>query len=619
MPILMNCPHCGKPHRLAEQQAGRNVRCPECQEAFRVTAVTPEAQPPAARRAGAADIAAEPPPQLARIDPDIPAVLAVKKASRGPSSRSVLLPVLLGGCGVVLVLFVTCSGVGTWLFFRSGPPAAPAEAASAADAPAVRDNPLARDNPVAPANPVAEKSPAKGIDDLKAATVYIKVTAGASRVTGSGFVIKVEGNTGYVATNDHVANPQAFLARKGGSRGAFPAPEITLVFWSGTKQEQSYRAEIAAEDPAHDLAVLKVTGAAALPRPLAVAGPPGLVETTPVTVLGFPFGEALAARAGNPAITVSKASVSSIRRNDRDEVVAVQLDGALNPGNSGGPVVDAEGRLVGVAVATLRGASNIGLAVPGEDLGRVLEGRLGEIRTSAGAVNNANAQIEVEVALIDPLRRIRSVSMHYLRSDLVRDHTQADRSGAWPELPGSQRLALRLDGRRAVGAFVVLASDKDRAFTFQASYTDAAGRLVRTQPRSVQVRPPGPVVVGRPPVGAPRPPVVGRPPAAGAPQPPVRLGPSKPPAPIVYQPHVPKGDKEEVRLTGTVSDVAVGGGGRYLILRLAGKKKLAVFDVQQGKVAKELPLLDEVVHFAAGAQQFVVVYPKESMQAVGEW
>jgi hypothetical protein len=59
--------------------------------------------------------------------------------------------------------------------------------------------------------------------------------------------------------------------------------------------------------------------------------------------------------------------------------------------------------------------------------------------------------------------------------------------------------------------------------------------------------------------------------------------------------------------------VAVGGGGRYLILRLAGKKKLAVFDVQQGKVAKELPLLEEVVHFVAGATHLVVIYPNNRL------
>jgi hypothetical protein len=79
--------------------------------------------------------------------------------------------------------------------------------------------------------------------------------------------------------------------------------------------------------------------------------------------------------------------------------------------------------------------------------------------------------------------------------------------------------------------------------------------------------------------------------------------------PIAFQVHVPTTDREQVPLAGPVADVAVGGGGRYLILRLAGKKKLAVFDVQLGKVAKELPLSEEVVHFAAGANRLVVVNP----------
>jgi hypothetical protein len=72
---------------------------------------------------------------------------------------------------------------------------------------------------------------------------------------------------------------------------------------------------------------------------------------------------------------------------------------------------------------------------------------------------------------------------------------------------------------------------------------------------------------------------------------------------------VPKADKDQVPLLAPITDVAVGGGGRYLILRLAGKRKLAVFDVQQGKVAKELSLSEEVVHVAAGANRLVVVNP----------
>jgi hypothetical protein len=89
-------------------------------------------------------------------------------------------------------------------------------------------------------------------------------------------------------------------------------------------------------------------------------------------------------------------------------------------------------------------------------------------------------------------------------------------------------------------------------------------------------------------------------------------GKARPPrrvAPVVYKPLTPKAEKQEVALSGPVADAAVGGGGRYLVLLLAANKKLAVFDVTQGKVVRELPVSDDVVHFAAGADKLVVLYP----------
>src|SRR5207302_2982421 len=106
-------------------------------------------------------------------------------------------------------------------------------------------------------------------------------------------------------------------------------------------------AQVLAADKERDLAILRVKGVKNLPKPLNLAAKVELVETMGVYIFGFPFGEALAGRKGNPAITVGKGSVSSIREDDRGETKIVQIDGDVNPGNSGGPVVDDKGRLVG--------------------------------------------------------------------------------------------------------------------------------------------------------------------------------------------------------------------------------------------------------------------------------
>jgi hypothetical protein len=64
-----------------------------------------------------------------------------------------------------------------------------------------------------------------------------------------------------------------------------------------------------------------------------------------------------------------------------------------------------------------------------------------------------------------------------------------------------------------------------------------------------------------------------------------------------------------LRLAGAVTDLAVGGGGRCVLLAMGRRKELALFDVSAARVVKTLPLADEAVLVAAGATQAVLVYP----------
>jgi S1-C subfamily serine protease len=71
-------------------------------------------------------------------------------------------------------------------------------------------------------------------------------------------------------------------------------------------------------------------------------------------IFGFPFGESL-----GKEITASSTTISSIRNNQ------IQVNGGMNPGNSGGPVVDVKGNVVGVAVAGIKD-TNINFAIPAD-------------------------------------------------------------------------------------------------------------------------------------------------------------------------------------------------------------------------------------------------------------
>jgi len=257
--------------------------------------------------------------------------------------------------------------------------------------------------------------PPETVAAVKKATVLVRCSGPTWKGTGSGFVVAADKGTVLVATNHHVvAGPDfekqgrlspALLAR------ALKDVAVTVVFDPGTPAELVVKAVPVAADPVNDLAVLRVTGLKDAPAPIPYADPPKLYETMPVYTFGFPFGDALSTSKGAPAVTVGKASVSSLRRDPDGELSVVQIDGALNPGNSGGPVVDAKGRLAGVAVATIRNGQGIGFAVPAHELARAMAGRVGGAHPTATRADGKTT-VRVEVGLIDPTAAVRGVALH---------------------------------------------------------------------------------------------------------------------------------------------------------------------------------------------------------------
>jgi S1-C subfamily serine protease len=417
-----------------------------------------------------------------------------------------------------------------------------------------------------------EAIPARTLNDIKGATAFIKLQAGPLQATGSGFLVKVEGDTGYLVTNHHVVVPD---------RRGLPTPRLSVVFWSGTRKEQVHPAEVLGSDADRDLAVLKVSGVKELPAPLDLAQKVELIETLPVFVFGFPFGEALSLTKGNPAITIGKGSISSIRTNELDQVALVQLDGDLNPGNSGGPVVDGKGRLVGVAVARLRG-TRIGMAIPPGELSRMLNGRVSGLHTRSDRVSNTTIDVEIETPLIDPLRRMRSVEILYLPAGSLKEKPKTDGETLWTEMAGADKVALKIDGAVARGKVRLTSKEKGRVvFLFQTAFVQGEGRRLMT---AVTEHPLnfGEVVVERPGV-IPNPP------------------------PIALK------DRVTQMLPASVNDVAVGAGGRFLILHLPQVRKLVVWDVYLSKIARELPVAADHARIAANADKLIVVLPAQKL------
>lgn len=163
---------------------------------------------------------------------------------------------------------------------------------------------------------------------------------------GSGVVVAPDG---LVLTNHHVVAEDL-------DDGVTSFP---IRFPSGA----TMTASVCGLDPVGDLAVLRIADARSLPcAPLADAG--ALVPGTPVWAVGDPFG--LGENDRIPSLSRGVLSAGRLVRDDYTDTV--QLDAPVNPGNSGGPLFDRDGRLLGIngQIRTLSGMrvnSGVGLAI----------------------------------------------------------------------------------------------------------------------------------------------------------------------------------------------------------------------------------------------------------------
>jgi S1-C subfamily serine protease len=463
---------------------------------------------------------------------------------------------------------------------KSGDPKPPpTPAAKAPDAVAARP-PEPKSPDVGPL--VEGQIPAALLARLKAATVFIKVQFPGGAGSGSGFILRLDGDHALIVTNDHVARPRIKDAPP--VQGA----AYDVVFHSGRRNEFTRNAELIAGDFDHDLAVLRVSGVRGVPdfpEPLNVSDPPALAETLPIYVIGFPFGEKLALAKGNPAVTITRGVISSVREDDAGDTAFVQIDADSNPGNSGGPVVDGRGRLVGVLKGGKPG-TRINLAIPQVEVTRMLSGRVSNLEFRVGRASGNTIEVEVRGALIDPLERVTEASMRLARRDMLTEKPVVGPGGKWAPLPGTEKTDLRIAGRDVSGTVTLPLRNGDRGrfeFLFQPACVDRDGRttyfapvtqelVIRDGPSGDFPRGPvppggfGPGIPGGGPPGFPGvggPPRGGRPPGLPAPTPPPDGFPGVPTPPAIpgNPGPTPPGGGAAPALPGFPGGGAAGGGG----------------------------------------------------------
>jgi hypothetical protein len=168
--------------------------------------------------------------------------------------------------------------------------------------------------------------------------------------SGSGFIVDARG---YILTNEHVIHR---------------AKSVRVIVQQGAPVS----ATILSADADHDLALLKIEANEALPT-VAIGNSSEAKRQQSVLAMGFPFGEA--------AITSTSGKIVSIRHEAADQLLVT--DAVVNPGNSGGPLLNDRGEAIGVVKA-------------------LLLAQVGDVRTKAGETYAAPISFAMPLLAVIP-------------------------------------------------------------------------------------------------------------------------------------------------------------------------------------------------------------------------
>ena len=483
----------------------------------------------------------------------------------------------------------------------------------------------------------------ESIQAAKEATGFVSHKNGSA----SAFCISEKG---IFVTNDHIIE---------NSRGE----KLTLVLNPGTEKESSHEAEVVRRDKTSDLALLRIElGDTPPPRKLELSSSNELFETQELVAFGFPFGRALATKKDAlPAISVNIGRITALRKEEK-ELDLIQLDAQLNPGNSGGPVLDPEGKVVGVVSSGIPGAG-VNFAIPTSKLFSLLEKPNLSIKLPEISFKDRHKKIEMISELVwlqDPPDDFK-ISLRITTGEKTREIALKKKGDGStysakfvPILPdpnaANPRVAIRLlfpggDLRGTATSTDVTIGDKTVPLAEIASITYGEEPGVRlfgasqvegkaTGLEALEIDLGGQVIT----VDATKASKISvTPPTTEQPEPsykvvvtdkelkelatatgPVRIG-----APPIPEGAIGEGPSlsgevvidgtREIAIPSKVHDVESAGNGKFLLLYLRDTRNLAVFDVTTLSIKGYINLEEDPAVFAGGAEHILISYPKKNL------
>lgn len=479
------------------------------------------------------------------------------------------------------------------------------------------------------------------IERGKASTAFVDLSDGKSSATAVCINAK-----GTFVTNYHVV------------KGVAKEATIKLVLDPNAEKRRELKALVVRTDEAADLAVLQIQGEEKGFVFLPLGDDSKLFETMSVTAFGFPFGKKLAGKDEKyPDISISVGRITSLRKQE-GKLDRIQLDAQLNPGDSGGPVLDEAGQIVGIVQSGVF-ATGVNFAIPVSRLRVMLEKPELVFQPATIAAAKRHDEVELVFSVIPFQRTLEKASVEleltsegrparkFTAKALGKDRysvkvvpipAPAATEPVW--LAGTATFAKGkvegtfLDKEVKVGGTPIKLSEiktidrSQEPFVVCHDNSKINGKLegletiamdlgdyklgldlsraqrldlrslARSEPHveySLAVRVGAEELIRK----------KGILPVAGTAGGRSASGPDK------LTPY--QGEAKTVEVPDSISDVALAGAGRFVLLHLKKTRKVAVYDVEQAKIAKFLSLGAENAFIAGGLDKMIVVSPSESV------
>ncbi|EDN69811.1 hypothetical protein BGP_0199 [Beggiatoa sp. PS] len=410
------------------------------------------------------------------------------------------------------------------------------------------------------------------IEELKKTTVYITVKRGKKSESGSGFVIHKSQNTVLIITNAHLVKYQKHRNR-----------QVLVTFNSGESNELIHSADVIGISLSANLALLKVKLSqmiAELPV-IQISHEFEVPEMQEVQIFGFPFETALATVQKSPTITVSSGIVTNKSRDENGQIMSLQIDGNLNPGNAGGPIVTPEGVLLGVATAIIS-KSGIGLAVPARQINMMMAGTLTDVSvTETEKISADTMEITLQATKIDPFHHIKIASCILVPENQASLNKALQADGSWQGitthdvasspmfLPDLEKMVTKIPLSSRTSRYYygqVVLKTSDQKFIYQPPFKLTLNLSDQNNP--IEITEPGS---------------------------------------LASLSRIPTELKvtEEIIMPSPIEDVILAAGGKYLIVKFK-QPQLGIFDIAVGDWAKIINMDDSNFQMAANRNKLLI-------------